>query len=680
VLRGGADERPLTEQWQHRGPTVCLPDAMTHEPGLPCGTWPSPLSPEQCAAGAASLGFAGAHAGTVYWVEGRPQEKGRSVLMRWQPGGMPREALASDTDVRSRVHEYGGTPWCTAGQRLVWSEAQDQRLRVREADGTVRVLTPEGCRYADARALPGPAGSRFIVAVREDHRQAGTAAAGATHEPRNEVVLLDLDAAEDKGRVLASSSDFVAWPRPSPDGRWLAFVTWNHPAMPWDETQLVVGRLEHGQLIEPRVVADGPGESVLEPQWDEDGTLYVLSDRTGWWNLYRCTGFEGPHSRLEAVTNLEAEIGGPLWQLGMQSYVLLGSGQALLRVSRDARDTLVKLDLRTGTHDTLELPFVAFGSLGRIDAHTAVAIAAGTHELPALITLDLRAEAPSPRFAVVRRAGPAPLAREAVSVAQPLSFMTARGPRGEARSAHAWFYPPHLPGCRPRPGERPPLVVLLHGGPTSVAAGAFKVNVQFWTTRGFAVVDVNYGGSTSFGRPYRERLRGQWGAVDLQDAVAAVDHLVAAGLVDGERVAIRGGSAGGFTVLSALAFTRRFAAGINYYGVADLETLAADTHKFEARYLDSLVAPLPEGRDIYRARSPVHHMGRCHGALLTLQGTEDRAVPPQQSRDVVAAARAAGCRVEYLEFEGEGHGFRQQANIVRGMQAELAFLGEVFGF
>jgi dipeptidyl aminopeptidase/acylaminoacyl peptidase len=380
------------------------------------------------------------------------------------------------------------------------------------------------------------------------------------------------------------------------------------------------------------------------------------------------------------VTNLEGEVGGPLWQLGMQSYVLLSEGCALLRVSLQARDSLVRLDRRTGALEPLALPFVTFGSLGKLDAHTAFAIAAGTHELPALITIDLRDDAPAPRFAVVRSAGPAPLAHAAVSVAQALTFPTAPGPLGEARSAHAWFYPPQLPGCSPRPGERPPLVVLLHGGPTSVSACAFKVNVQFWTTRGFAVVDVNYGGSTSFGRPYRERLRGQWGVVDLQDAVAAVDHLVASGLVDGERVAIRGGSAGGFTVLSALAFTRRFAAGINYYGVADLETLATDTHKFEARYLDSLVAPLPEGRDIYRARSPVHHMGRCHGALLTLQGTEDRAVPPQQSRDVVAAARAAGCRVEYLEFEGEGHGFRQQANIVRGMQAELAFLGEVFGF
>jgi dipeptidyl aminopeptidase/acylaminoacyl peptidase len=654
---------------------------MSHDRGLPCGTWPSPLSPELCAAGAVSLGFAGSHRGALVWTEGRPAEKGRSALMTWAAAGEPLEILGPNADVRSRVHEYGGTPWCAAGDRLVWSEARDQRLRVRESDGTVRMLTPEGCRYADARALPGPAEGRFIVAVREDHRPV---AAGAAREPHNEVVLLDLDAAEDEGRVLWAGSDFVAWPRPSRDGTRLAFVTWNHPSMPWDETQLVVGRLEAGALVAARVVAGGPAESVLEPQWDEDGTLFCLSDRTGWWNLYRCAGLEGPSRVLEPVTRLEAEIGAPLWQLGSQSYVLLSQGhgqrRALVRMSRDARDTLALLDLGSGVLTPLELPFVAFGSLGQLDAHTAFAIAAGTRALPALVTVDLREGAPAPGYAVMRSAGHAPIAREAISVAQAVTFPTAPGPLGEARSAHAWFYPPHLPGCRPRPGERPPLVVLLHGGPTSVAAGAFKVNVQFWTTRGFAVVDVNYGGSTSFGRPYRERLRGQWGVVDLQDAVAAVDHLVASGLVDGERVAIRGGSAGGFTVLSALAFTRRFAAGINYYGVADLETLATDTHKFEARYLDSLVAPLPEGRDIYRARSPVHHMGRCHGALLTLQGTEDRAVPPQQSRDVVAAARAAGCRVEYLEFEGEGHGFRQQANIVRGMEAELAFLGEVFGF
>jgi dipeptidyl aminopeptidase/acylaminoacyl peptidase len=676
---------------------------MTHDRGLPCGTWPSPLSPERCAAGATSLAFAGAHAGTLMWVEGRPAEKGRSVLMGWTRGAVEAplpchadeapqpshafEVLPPGSDVRSRVHEYGGLPWCAAGERLVYSDAADQRLRVREADGSVRVLSPEGCRYADACALPD---ARFVVAVREDHRPVQ---AGQAREPRNEVVLLDLSAAEDEGRVLWGGSDFVAWPRPSPDGTLLAFVTWNHPDMPWDATRLVVGRFEDGQLVDAGVVAGGPGESVLEPWWDVQGTLHALSDRTGWWNLYRFPitathaavsgdplGGPTPLAEPQALTTLEAEVGGPLWQLGMSSYVLLPGGGALLRVSQGGRESLARLDGTTRTFTPLNLPYVAFSSLGLLDAHTAFAIAAGPLTLPALITIDLREPASQTRHHVVRTAGSAPLPEADISMGEALTFPTAPGPAGEARGAHAWFYPPRLTGCRPRPGERPPLIVLLHGGPTALALPALKVNVQFWTSRGFAVVDVNYGGSTGYGRAYRERLAGQWGVVDLQDACAAVDHLVAEGRVDPQRIAIRGGSAGGFTVLSALAFTRRFAAGINYYGVADLESLAADTHKFEARYLDRLVAPLPEGREVYRARSPLHHMAGCHGALLTLQGSEDRAVPPQQSRAIVAAARAAGCRVEYLEFEGEGHGFRQQANIVRGMQAELAFLGEVFGF
>jgi dipeptidyl aminopeptidase/acylaminoacyl peptidase len=272
------------------------------------------------------------------------------------------------------------------------------------------------------------------------------------------------------------------------------------------------------------------------------------------------------------------------------------------------------------------------------------------------------------------------IAPACVSRPQAIEFPTQAGPDGSSRSAQAWFYPPTSPAHRPLADEKPPLLVMLHGGPTSHAGPAFKSAVQFWTTRGFAVVDVNYGGSTGFGRAYRERLRGQWGVVDLQDAVAAVDYLAGQGWVDGQRVAIRGSSAGGFTVLSALAFTDRFAVGINYYGVADLETLATDTHKFESRYLDGLVAPLPEGLALYRARSPAHHMAQCRAALITFQGSADRAVPPQQSRAIVEAAMAAGCAVAYLEFEGEGHGFRRGPNIVRALEHELVFLGRVFGY
>ncbi len=658
---------------------------MSNPKPLPCGAWPSPLSPELAAAGAVSLSYPGAHAGSLYWIEGRPTEKGRSVLMQRRPDGAVQEVLPSSANVRSRVHEYGGMPYTLVGDHLVWSRFEDQRLRVQpaaDAEAEPRVLTPAGCRYADGAAHPD---GQALVAVCEDHRQPG--------EARNSVVWLDLrpvqpDAVAPQasaGQVLYADSDFVAWPRISPCGSRLALVAWDHPNMPWDDTRLLVGRLIEGQLLDVQVVAGGPGEAVLEPHWAGDGQLYFLSDRSGWWNLYRWR--EG--QPVQAVTQLQAELGGPLWVLGSGAFTLLDAQRALVRISRNTVDELAVLHLDSGALQALKLPFVTFGGLCCWGNGQVAMLASSAEAPPQLIALQLpelkAAEGAGPAsFSVVRAAGQAPITPETVSRARALHFDTPPGPGPDGpdlqHQAHAWFYPPCLPGVTPLPGERPPLLVLLHGGPTSHSGPAYKTTVQFWTTRGYAVVDVNYGGSSGYGRAYRERLRGQWGVVDLQDAVAAVDHLVAQGLVDGQRVAIRGGSAGGYTVLSALAFTTRFAAGINYYGVADLETLVADTHKFEARYVDSLVAPLPEGLPVYRARSPVHHMARCRAALLTLQGSDDRAVPPQQSRDVVAAARSAGCAVAYIEFEGEGHGFRQAANIVRGLQAELVFLGRVFGY
>lgn len=615
-----------------------------------------------------SLAYAAAEDGQLCWIEGRPVEGGRSVLMRRTPAGIVQEALGTHTNVRSRVHEYGGMPWLAAGGGFVYSEFADQRLRHCDAQGHTSVLTPEGCRYADGCTAPD---GHTLVIVREDHRAGG--------EARNEVVTIDLRQPGDAGRLLYGDSDFVAWPRLNHDGSRLALIAWNHPDMPWDSTRLVVGTLCEAGMTEPVVVAGGAGESVLEPRWDIDGSLYFLSDRSGHWRLHRWRDGQvqsllGPAT--DGAPSADAEFGGPLWNLGLSTYALTGDGRALLRVSVGTVDSLLVLDLQTQALRTLEMPFVGFGSIGLLSSHEGFAIAAAADDLPALITFDLD----TGRHSVVRRCGAAPAPPACLSQPQAIEFPTQAGPQGEARTAHAWFYPPCNPAHRPMPDERPPLVVTLHGGPTSHTGAAYKGVVQFWTSRGFAVVDVNYGGSTGYGRAYRERLRGQWGVVDLADAVAAVDHLVALGWVDGSRVAIRGGSAGGFTVLSALAFSRRFAAGINYFGVADLETLAADTHKFESRYLDSLVAPFPAGREVYRQRSPVHHMGQCRAALITFQGQDDKAVPPDQSRDIVAAARLAGCPVAYLEFPGEGHGFRQGPNIVRAFQAELVFLGRVFGF
>jgi dipeptidyl aminopeptidase/acylaminoacyl peptidase len=519
-------------------------------------------------------------------------------------------------------------------------------------------LTPPGLRYADGDAT---ADGRRAVFVREDHRGDG--------EPKNAVVAIDPERPSE-GIVLFDGSDFVAAPRLSRDGR-LAFICWNHPSMPWDGTRLHVGRFEGDRLVDVAVIAGGDDDSVIEPAWDDDGTLYFLSDRSGWWNLHRFRG-----GCVEAVTTLEAEMGGPLWQLGQSTWALMGGGRAVASVCRQARDELALIDLATGVLTPLPLPFVLFGSVGRLDAKTAFAIAAAEDEPPVLIAIDLD----SGRHSVIRRTAPSALPTEFVSRAEPIEFPTAAGADGAPRSAFGFFYPPCNPGYSAPPGEKPPLLVELHGGPTGCRSPSFSLSRQFWTSRGFAAVDVNYGGSSGFGRAYRERLRGQWGVVDLADAVAAVRHLVAQGRVDPKRVVIRGGSAGGFTVLSALAFTDVFAAGINYYGVVDLERIAADTHKFESRYLDSLVAPLPEGREIYRARSPVHHLQRMNAALITFQGAEDRAVPPEQSRAIVEAVRARGLPVAYLEFEGEQHGFRRAEHIARALEAEVYFLGRVLGF
>ena len=624
------------------------------------GAWASPLSATALATASASIGHARAHRGRLYWTESRPAEGGRVALLTIDGDRQAAEVTPAGFNLRTRVHEYGGIAFVHAGDRLLACRDDDQRLYSPGIGEPPQPLTPPGLRYADGAATGD--GARVFL-VREDHRAAG--------EPRNTVVAID-PARPSEGQVLYGESDFVAFPRPSPDARWLAFVGWNHPQMPWDGTRLRVGELTADGLQGVQAIAGGDAESVSEPCWDADGTLYFLSDRDGWWNLYRWRA-----GATEQVTRLDAEIGAPLWQFGPASYVLLGDGRALARVCRNAIDGLALIDLESGAATPLRLPFVAYRSLGLLDARTAFAIAAADDDLPALITIDLHGGG----HTIVRRPAAAPpLPKAFVSRGEPIEFPTQAGADGRPRTAHAFFFAPHNPGFAAPAGELPPLIVTLHGGPTAHHSTDLHLAKQFFTTRGFAVVDVNYGGSSGFGRAYRERLRGGWGVVDLADTVAAVRFLVATGRVDPRRVVIRGGSAGGYTVLCALAFTDVFAAGINYFGVADLEMLAADTHKFESRYTDGLIAPLPQGREIYRARSPIHHLQRMNSALITFQGAEDRAVPPDQSRAIVEAVRARGRPVAYLEFEGEQHGFRRAANIRRALEAELYFLGRVLGF
>lgn len=630
----------------------------------PWGSWASPLGAARLASASVAMSDLKAAGGRLWWRESRPDQGGRQVLMvRAADGGID-EFGPDGAYVRTRVHEYGGASYAPLAAGVVYSHFPDQRLYRAAAGAGPAPLTAPGYRFADC--VPDPRRARLLC-VREDHTGATLAAHG---EERNEIVAVPLDGdGSAAGTVLVTGSDFVAYPRPSPDGRWLAWVAWNHPDMPWDASTLHLAELREDGIGPARVIAGGRGRAVTEPQWDGDGSLYFVDDPDGWWNLYRWRDGE-----IAAVAPMAREFGGPLWSHGASSYALTGDGRAVVRTSLAGIDRLGLLDLRDGSLRDFELPFVAFGDVVLLDAGTAATFAGAVDRETALIAVDLATGSHRVLHSPVETGLPVAL----FSRAQAIEFPTRPAPDGSARTAHAFFYPPTNPDFAGPDGTLPPLIVTVHGGPTAVAKASLSLNRQFWTSRGFALVDVNYGGSTTFGRAYRERLNGQWGVVDVADALAAVDHLVASGRVDPARVAIRGGSAGGFTVLSALAFGDRFTAGANWFGVSDIKALAATSHKFERNYDVALVGPPDEA--LYRARSPLFHLDGFGEPLITLQGSEDRIVPPEQSRAIVAALRERGVPVAYLEFEGEQHGFRQAANIIRAHEAELYFYGRVFGF
>ena len=620
----------------------------------PYGTWRSPIAAADLARSAIALNYLQMAGEAPHWVESRPAEGGRYVIVTPAANGEMKELTPQGFNVRTRVHEYGGTPYALSGGAIYFSNFSDQRLYVQRPGEAPAALTPEGYRYADYE--PDKAGARLFC-VREDHTGSG--------EPKNAIVALDT-ATGGAGTVLFGSSDFVAYPRVSPDGRRMAWITWNHPDMPWDATTLYVADLTTEGLSHVTAIAGGARESVMEPRWDVAGDLYFLSDRSNWWNLYRYAD-----KRVETVFSIEAELGSPLWTLGQANYALTGDGRAIVRYGVDARDKIGVVSLGSGKLTPLDLPFVGLSNLQFVFPNAAAAIAASPTEEPAVVALDLGTGS----HRVLRAPASLRLDTPFIAVAEAIEFPTAGG-----LAAHAFYYPPTNPEFTAPSGEKPPLVVKVHGGPTSHSKPELAMGTQYWTSRGFALLDVNHGGSSGFGRAYRERLKGNWGIVDVGDVVCAVKHLVDKGRVDGSRAAIRGGSAGGFTVLAALAFHDVFKAGANYYGVSDLEALARDTHKFESRYLDRLVAPLPQGRAIYEARAPIRHLEGFKAALITFQGAEDKVVPPDQSRAIVAALKSRGVPVAYIEFEGEQHGFRKADSIVRSLESELAFYGRVFGF
>jgi dipeptidyl aminopeptidase/acylaminoacyl peptidase len=682
-------------------------------PTVPYGAWPSPFTPDRLVAGAAAVGEVRADGADVWWSEQRPAEGGRTQLVRRGADGSvhdlfapvdPAVGGARAWNARTGVLEYGGGAWSVRGGRLVFAEWSDQRLYRVDPGGEPTPITPEptvarGLRWSEPTWLDDD----WLVCVRESHEPAAVATRG---EAVHELVAVPLDGSAagdpDRVHVLVTGPDFVHSPAAG-HGR-LAWLQWHHPDMPWDATELVVGRVVRdpaGTPVEvawPVQVAGGPGESVVQPGFTSAGDLVFCTDRTGWWSPWRMpahaldgdgrdggtwdvVGARARQEPLLAGGGVPAEIGGPLWVGGLRWWAEVDPGRFVVSVTADGADGLAVVEA-DGTLSSLavEVSEVGQGVAGPGPGTGLVVAASPVREpLPYRVVVGPPAagagEAVTVDVVALRAQRDLGVDPSWISVPRHVSFPSAGG-----RTAHALFYPPTNPDVAGPEGERPPLVVTIQGGPTSAARHRLDLAKQFWTSRGLAVVDVNHGGSTGYGRPYRDLLRGGWGVVDVEDAVAAARHLADAGLVDPARLAIRGGSAGGFTTLAALCFHDTFAAGTSLYGVADLSVLAQDTHKFESRYLDGLVGPWPDAADTYAERSPISHTDGFDRPLLVLHGREDAVVPPAQAEVVVAALAERGVPHAYVLFDGEQHGFRRAETLVRALEAELWFYGRVFGF
>jgi dipeptidyl aminopeptidase/acylaminoacyl peptidase len=622
----------------------------------PYGSWTSPLAAGRAVAAGIGLGDVSFDGDAILWQESRPAEKGRNVIIRRNAEGTLQELIAAPWNARSRVHEYGGRAYLMHAGVLFFSHFADQRLYRVDPGQAPRPITPQAAlRYAD---LCADARRGLLWGVREDHRADG--------EPRNTLVALQAQGDTEGGHVVAEGHDFYAAPRLSPDGSKLAWLCWNHPDMPWDGCELWLAEVdEAGHLHGARRLVGSREEAVQQPLWSPEGQLHFISDRSGWWNLYRWG-----QDAAEALCPMEAEFGQPMWNFGLATYGFSSPRQLVCSFVRGAVSQLAVLDTATLALRTLDTPFSSIGNLA-VSGDRVLFTGASPLQAASVCLLHLD----DGRIETLRRGSALDADPDFSSVPEEIEFPTAGG-----LTAHAFFYPPRNRDFHAPAGEKPPLLVMGHGGPTSMASNAYRAGVQYWTSRGIAVLDVNYGGSSGFGRAYRQRLDGQWGVVDVVDCIQGAQHLVARGDVDGRRLVIRGSSAGGFTTLSALAFHDCFTCGASLYGIGDLQTLAEDTHKFEARYLDRLVGPWPEARELYMARSPLHHLDGLQSPLILLQGAEDKVVPPEQSRRMHAALKARGVPVAYLEFEGEQHGFRDLKNIVRALEAEACFYAHVLGF
>ena len=621
------------------------------------GSWKSPITGELYASSYIGVDDPAFDGDQIYWKEGRPKEGGRYAIVKRHPDGTLEEVVPKEFNVRTTVHEYGGGDYIVHGGKVYFSNFKDQRVYVQTPGSQPSPITPSDCdlRYADG--IVDARRSR-LIAIREDHTV-------GTPQAANTIVAIDLPRGG-AGKILVSGNDFYSNPHLNPDGSHLAWLTWNHPNMPWDGTELWVGRLGSDGLIgEREVVAGGTEESIFQPEWSPDGCLYFVSDDTGWWNLYR-----RKDGKVEPVRPMEAEFGLPQWVFRERTYGFESPNSILCSYVVKDTSYLARLNTDSGSLEKIRVPFTDIYNVLVTPGYALLLGGSPTVSL-SLVKLNLK----TLEAQVLRRGREETIDPGYISVPQPIEFPTEHG-----RTAYAFYYPPKNKDYVAPAGERSPLLVMSHGGPTSSTGTTLRYATQFWTSHGIAVVDVNYGGSTGYGREYRNRLRGKWGVVDVDDCVNAARYLAKRGDVDAKRLAITGGSAGGYTTLCALTFRKFFNTGASYYGVSDVEALVRDTHKFESRYEEKLVGPYPECANLYRDRSPINYVDRISCPIILFQGLEDKVVPPDQSSKFFDAVRKKGLPAAYITFEGEQHGFRKAENLKQSIEAELYFYSKIFHF
>ena len=637
----------------------------------PFGSWKSPITSDLIVSQTIGLGSVVTNQDNIYWLEKRPQEQGRNLLVGLIDRAEVIEITPFPFSVRSKIHEYGGGAYAIENDRIYFSNYQDNRIYQQVIGEQPQALTNKPKqRYGD---LIIDRGRNRLICVAEDHQNAGSV--------KNSLVTVDLGTGEvqdlasgeqypaREGRGLRSlRQDFYAAPRLSPDGQFIAWLSWNHPHMPWDSTYLWLARLnENGLIVEPELVAGGMAESICEVKWGQDGTLYFSSDRTNWWNIYRRT----VDGRVEILHQKSAEFGYPHWVFGLSTFAIVSNEYLICTYSENGYWHLGKIELKTKQFSEIKTKYTNIGDVQVSDRGFAVFVGGSPTEATAIVKLDLDTQ----REEILRRSTELMLDSDYLSIPEAITFPTTNN-----LDAYAWYYPPQNQDFTAFEGELPPLIVKSHGGPTAAASVDLNLRIQYWTSRGFGYLDVNYGGSIGYGREYRQRLDGQWGIVDVNDCVNAAKYMVKQRRIDGNRLVITGSSAGGYTTLAALTFRNVFKAGASYYGVSDLEILAKDTHKFESHYLDRLVGRYPEEQAVYRERSPIYALQQLDCPVIFFQGLKDKVVPPNQTEMMFQAIKKKGVPVAYIAFSQEAHGFRIADNIKQALDSEFYFYSRIFGF